>query len=60
MTNAEKEAALKARKDYFRAWRSQNRDKVREYNLRYWAKRAANMTKEGGAANESTESAPGD
>lgn len=31
--------ALARRREYIRSWRAKNRDKVREYNLRYWAKR---------------------
>lgn len=36
----------KARAEYFRAWRARNKDKVKEYNRRYWQKRAS-KTKEG-------------
>lgn len=35
------EAAAEARRAYQRAWNKKNRDKVREYQLRYWAKKAA-------------------
>lgn len=31
--------ALARRREYIRNWRAKNRDKVREYNLRYWVKR---------------------
>lgn len=44
---------------YQREWRGRNKDKVREYNRRYWTKKAANSREKGGAADESTESAPG-
>lgn len=30
-----------ARKDYMREWRKKNRDKVREYDKRYWERKAA-------------------
>ena len=30
-----------ARNAYQRAWNAKNRDKIREYNTRYWARRAA-------------------
>ena len=33
-------AAKKARNEYARKWRAENPDKVREANLRYWARRA--------------------
>ena len=28
------------RREYYRQWRAKNKDRVREYNARYWAKRA--------------------
>lgn len=33
-------AAAEARKEYFRKWRKNNRDKVKKYNENYWRKRA--------------------
>ena len=33
---------------YLRKWKSKNRDKVKEYNARYWKKRAEKMLKEKG------------
>lgn len=35
------EAARVARRDYLMQWRKNNPDKVREYNRRYWERRAA-------------------
>lgn len=35
-------AAREARRDYLMQWRRNNPDKVREYNRRYWERRAAN------------------
>lgn len=39
-----------SRRKYYAEWRAKNRDKVHEYNARYWAKRAEreaqNMRKE--------------
>ena len=35
------EAARMARRDYLMQWRKNNPDKVREYNRRYWERRAA-------------------
>lgn len=37
------DAARDARNAYQRAWRAKNKDKVRENNQRYWAKKAAEM-----------------
>ena len=31
--------AKDARRAYLRAWRASNKDKVREYNRRYWERR---------------------
>lgn len=41
MTDAEKKAANKAQAEYYRQYRKQNPEKVRETRLRYWAKKAA-------------------
>ena len=40
MEKMNSEARLR-RREYIRDWRAKNRDKVREYNIRYWTKRAA-------------------
>jgi len=48
MVNDVKKAAIEARKAYQKEWREKNRDKIRQYNERYWtrkverAKEAAN------------------
>lgn len=42
-------AARDARNEYYREWRKNNPDKVREKNRRYWEKKAAQ--KEGGKEN---------
>lgn len=34
------EQAKEARREYLRAWRARNKDKVREANRRYWERRA--------------------
>lgn len=34
------QAALELKKEYFRNWRKNNKDKVRRYNNAYWQKRA--------------------
>ena len=40
MNNVDIEKAREAQRAYARAWRAKNKDRVRENNLRYWAKRA--------------------
>lgn len=37
------EEARKARNQYVREWRAANKQKVKEANQRYWAKRAARL-----------------
>lgn len=37
----EEQAAIIARRDYYKKWRKANADKVKEHNRRYWAKKAA-------------------
>lgn len=36
----------KNRREYYRKWRANNKDRIREYNARYWAKRAERMARE--------------
>lgn len=36
-------AAKEARRTYFREWQRKNREKVKKYQDRYWAKKAAEM-----------------
>lgn len=38
--------AKKICNDYYRHWRANNKDRIREYNARYWAKRAERMAQE--------------
>lgn len=40
------ELALEARRKYYREWRRNNPDKVREYRKRHWRKKALEMLKE--------------
>lgn len=42
--SAEERAAIEARRAYKRAWNAKNKKKLREYNHRYWLKRAAEQT----------------
>ena len=41
MTEEQLELAREAKNRYQREWRARNRDRVRESNLRYWARIAA-------------------
>ena len=45
-----KQAAIEARRRYYKQWRKNNADKVRASNDRYWTRRAEReaQTKEGG------------
>jgi hypothetical protein len=42
------EAAVEARKEYYRQWRARNRERVKEYNRSYWARKAQAAEKSGG------------
>lgn len=46
-------AMQEARRRYYAEWRARNRDKVREYNRRYWERRAE---RESRAENDETAS----
>lgn len=35
-SEATHEAALAAQREYMKAWRNRNKDKVRAYNMAYW------------------------
>lgn len=39
----ENEVAREMQREYFRNWRANNRDKIKEYNSRYWKKRAEKL-----------------
>lgn len=38
-------SARESRKKYYAEWRAKNRNRVKEYNARYWAKRAEREAK---------------
>lgn len=40
------EKAIAARRDYYRRWRKENRDKVRQYNANYWQRKAEQAARE--------------
>lgn len=44
-TTGMSDAAKEARRAYHKAWRAKNKDRVREYNANYWAKRAERENK---------------
>lgn len=37
----EEQAAIIARREYYRKWRENNKDKVKAHNHRYWIKKAS-------------------
>lgn len=37
-------AAIEARKQYKRDWNAKNRDKLKQYQKRYWERKAADTT----------------
>ncbi|MDE6762563.1 MAG: phosphatase [Oscillospiraceae bacterium] len=41
---AEERTAIEARRAYKRAWRAANKDRVKEYEQRFYTKRAAELT----------------
>jgi len=41
-----KELAREKQREYLREWRKRNPDKIKEYNQRYWRKKALEMLKE--------------
>ena len=43
---------VRNRREYYRQWRANNKERVREYNVRYWAKRAERMMQEQTAGKE--------
>ena len=40
LTNDLNNEAKKVRKEYYKIWRDNNKDKIRNYNSKYWEKRA--------------------
>lgn len=40
----EERAEIEARRAYKKAWRDANKDKIKEYNRRFYTKRAAELT----------------
>lgn len=44
--------ADEARRAYFKKWRDNNRDKIKEYNTRYWEKQAEKLNKKEATSNE--------
>lgn len=44
--------ARKAKNEYLRRWRAAHKEKVREYNDRYWNKKAATAEEQEGGEHE--------
>ncbi len=42
----EEKAVIEARRAYKKAWREANKERVKEYDRRFWAKKAAEMKTE--------------
>lgn len=40
----EEQAAILARREYYRKWRKANADKVKQHNANYWKKKGAEAT----------------
>ncbi len=45
MSKATENAAIQARREYYKKWRAKNKERVREYNRRFWEKKAGEHTK---------------
>lgn len=47
MTNSDLDIlAREKRREYYRQWRAKNKDKIHQYNQRYWARKATEQRKE--------------
>ncbi len=54
MENKEKnEFVNEIKKSYYKNWRSQNKDKVKQYNSKYWNKRAQKIINDVSTTNNS-------
>ena len=60
MSNIDIEKARAAQRAYAKAWRAKNPDKVREKNLRYWARRAERELQEANTAGTDGKKVTGD
>lgn len=45
--SSEERAAVEARRAYKKAWRDAHKERVKEYDRRFWAKKAAEMKMDG-------------
>ena len=50
MKSAEIDKVTKVRREYQKKWRAKNKDKVKEYNRRFWEKRVEKAAAEKTAA----------
>ena len=44
--------AAEARRAYYRAWRAAYKDKIRQYNARYWQRKAERLEREAAGEQE--------
>ena len=44
--------AAEARRAYYRAWRAANKDKVKQYNKKYWQRKAEQLEREAAGEKE--------
>lgn len=45
MSDYVREQKLKRKREYYRKWRAEHPESVREANIRYWARKAAELNK---------------
>lgn len=43
MSKSKKQLAIEAKRAYMKKWRAENKDKVKQYNEKYWLKQAAQL-----------------
>lgn len=60
MSDIDIEKARAAQRAYAKAWRAKNPDKVREKNLRYWARRAEREAQEANISATADQKVSGD
>lgn len=53
MGKATENTAIQARREYHKKWRAKNKERVREYNRRFWERQAAKQNET--AAEQRTE-----
>lgn len=46
LVSEEERRIIEARRAYKKQWRAENKDKIKEYNRRFWLKKAAEISAE--------------